>query len=66
MWPAETWLLLLKLQGLGRSEGIVQQQEGLIPRFSLETSASLTGRELEDIQSIRGAGAEVGPLPPAS
>ena len=57
--PSETegpWLVRRDRAATGRSD----------PAVPLKTSASLTEWLLEEVQSISGAGAEVGPLPFAS
>lgn len=57
--PTETagpWLVCRDRAATGRSD----------PAVPLKTGASLTRRVLEEVQSISGAGAEVGPLPVAS
>lgn len=78
LWPSETnWAsvnkaacrdlaALTETAGLGQSAGIVQRRERLDPAVPLKTGASLTRRALEEVQSISGADAEVGPLPLAS
>lgn len=50
------WLVRGDRAATGRSD----------PAVPLKTSASLTKWQLEEVQSISGAGAEVGPLPFAS
>lgn len=57
--PTETarpWLVWRDRAAMGRSDPVV----------SLKTSASFTRRVLEEVQSISGAGAEVGPRLSAS